>query len=262
MTSAARCAGLQNALMGCAASKSTCAMRCRRKTGLRISPASMPSSTASAARPSCRFHRCRACRRAGGFVQGLRTRRRTKGHPLQRAVSGTRSASCASRAARSGQAASRAALRSDRDDPLFLEPPAPSRVALKLAGPERLSVEDRPQNRTPFSNRAALFAMGDAGWLGWRPPIRSTALAEMRRGAIGDPAPWAAMTGIALSTLRSTGRGIRSHEREQSLALEPNRFDELLRVDVARAKHDVRLFPRGGGQVSKTATFCQHAVRS
>ncbi|HEX2725815.1 MAG TPA: SDR family oxidoreductase, partial [Beijerinckiaceae bacterium] len=35
-----------------------------------------------------------------------------------------------------------------------------------------------------------------AGWLGWRPPIRSTALAELRRGVRGDPGPWLAATGL------------------------------------------------------------------
>jgi uncharacterized protein YbjT (DUF2867 family) len=103
----------------------------------------------------------------------------------------------------------------------FLEPVAPSRVALELAGPEPLSVEDltaeyrawmgwAPARRIalPSAIMRALFAMGDfAGWIGWRPPIRSTALAEMRRGATGDPAPWTAMTGIAPSSLR---RALRS----------------------------------------------------
>jgi uncharacterized protein YbjT (DUF2867 family) len=35
-----------------------------------------------------------------------------------------------------------------------------------------------------------------AAHLGWRPPIRSTALREMRRGVSGDPQPWIAATGI------------------------------------------------------------------
>jgi uncharacterized protein YbjT (DUF2867 family) len=40
--------------------------------------------------------------------------------------------------------------------------------------------------------------LGDlASRLGWMPPIRSTALAELRRGVTGDPAPWMAATGIA-----------------------------------------------------------------
>ena len=36
-----------------------------------------------------------------------------------------------------------------------------------------------------------------AGWFGWRPPTRSTALAELRRGIAGDPGPWIEATGIA-----------------------------------------------------------------
>jgi uncharacterized protein YbjT (DUF2867 family) len=43
---------------------------------------------------------------------------------------------------------------------------------------------------------------GDAAsWLGWRPPVRSTALAELRRGVSGDPRAWMAETSIAPSSL-------------------------------------------------------------
>ena len=39
--------------------------------------------------------------------------------------------------------------------------------------------------------------LGDiASGLGWTPPMRSTAIAELRRGVTGDPAPWIAATGI------------------------------------------------------------------
>jgi uncharacterized protein YbjT (DUF2867 family) len=38
---------------------------------------------------------------------------------------------------------------------------------------------------------------GDAvAWLGWTPPVRSTAIREMRRGVTGDPSRWIAATGI------------------------------------------------------------------
>jgi uncharacterized protein YbjT (DUF2867 family) len=40
-----------------------------------------------------------------------------------------------------------------------------------------------------------------AAWLGWMPPMRSTAIAELRRGVTGDPAPWMAATGIVPKTL-------------------------------------------------------------
>lgn len=38
--------------------------------------------------------------------------------------------------------------------------------------------------------------------LGWAPPMRSTAIAELRRGVAGDPAPWIAATGIAPKSLQ------------------------------------------------------------
>lgn len=37
--------------------------------------------------------------------------------------------------------------------------------------------------------------------LGWSPPMRSTAIAELRRGVIGDPARWMSETGIAPRSL-------------------------------------------------------------
>jgi nucleoside-diphosphate-sugar epimerase len=44
--------------------------------------------------------------------------------------------------------------------------------------------------------------LGDAvSWLGWMPPLRSTAIAELRRGVAGDPRPWMSATGIVPKTL-------------------------------------------------------------
>ncbi|MGL3105546.1 SDR family oxidoreductase [Bradyrhizobium sp. BR 1432] len=40
--------------------------------------------------------------------------------------------------------------------------------------------------------------------LGWMPPLRSTAIAELRRGVTGDPSAWIAATGIAPKTLAET----------------------------------------------------------
>jgi hypothetical protein len=92
----------------------------------------------------------------------------------------------------------------------MLQPGAPSRVALDLAGPKRMSFTEAIQlfrrwlrwrpamTITAPSFLAGLFYwMGDAALaLGWRTPINTTAQAEMRRGAIGDPKPWQAATGI------------------------------------------------------------------
>jgi uncharacterized protein YbjT (DUF2867 family) len=92
----------------------------------------------------------------------------------------------------------------------FLAPGAPSRVSLNLAGPEALSFTDVvrhyrrwlgwPEPRlllVPGAIAALFFRLGDvAGWLGWRPPLRSTARHEIRRGAVGDPRAWTELTGI------------------------------------------------------------------
>ena len=92
----------------------------------------------------------------------------------------------------------------------LLQPSAPARQAIELAGPERLSMEEvvgryrrwlgwRPArvSRLPGWASAALYRLGDiAGSLGWRPAMRTTAAKEITRGAVGDPAPWTALTGI------------------------------------------------------------------
>ena len=43
-----------------------------------------------------------------------------------------------------------------------------------------------------------------ASYLGWMPPMRSTAIAELRRGVRGDPSAWIAATGITPKTLAET----------------------------------------------------------
>jgi hypothetical protein len=39
------------------------------------------------------------------------------------------------------------------------------------------------------------------GWLGWRSPARSTSLAQLTAGVIGDPKPWMSATGIEPKSL-------------------------------------------------------------
>ncbi|MFK4380619.1 SDR family oxidoreductase [Bradyrhizobium sp. USDA 223] len=91
----------------------------------------------------------------------------------------------------------------------FLQPGAPSRVAVDLAGPRRIAFSDavalfrawlrwRPAYRLQLPRWAASIAYraGDvAQMLGWPTPINTTAQAEMRRGATGDPEPWRRLTG-------------------------------------------------------------------
>jgi uncharacterized protein YbjT (DUF2867 family) len=93
---------------------------------------------------------------------------------------------------------------------VLLRPEAPARVVLEVAGPERLNMTEivtayrrwlgwgRPRTvRMPGWLAGAMYRLGDfAGWLGWRPPIRTTAEREMVRGAVGDPSEWQRLTGI------------------------------------------------------------------
>ncbi len=53
---------------------------------------------------------------------------------------------------------------------------------------------------------SALIALGTlagdlSSRLGWMPPMRTTAIAELRRGVSGDPTPWVATTGITPTPL-------------------------------------------------------------
>jgi uncharacterized protein YbjT (DUF2867 family) len=94
---------------------------------------------------------------------------------------------------------------------LFLQPGAPARIALDLAGPRQMAFSEavalfrrwlrqRPAYHLHLPAWAAsgAYRAGDfAQILGWRTPINSTAQAEMRRGATGDPGPWRQATGIA-----------------------------------------------------------------
>lgn len=92
----------------------------------------------------------------------------------------------------------------------FLNPGAPARLALDLAGPEPLTMDGiaalyrqwlgwQPARRVMLPPRLAalLYRLGDfAGRLGWRPPMRSNAQREVSRGATGDPSRWTEVTGI------------------------------------------------------------------
>lgn len=59
-----------------------------------------------------------------------------------------------------------------------------------------------PRMRLPAFLLDLGAGLGDlASLLGWMPPMRSTAIAELRRGVTGDPAGWIAATGIAPKTI-------------------------------------------------------------
>jgi hypothetical protein len=61
-----------------------------------------------------------------------------------------------------------------------------------------LGTDRRPHFAMPGFLLDAGAKAGDfAALLGWRPPVRSTAIAELRRGVTGDPQPWMTGTGIS-----------------------------------------------------------------
>jgi uncharacterized protein YbjT (DUF2867 family) len=89
-------------------------------------------------------------------------------------------------------------------------PGAPSRIALDVAGPERLELpaivdvfrrwlrlRPAPHWRLPRWLAALGYRAGDGvRWLGWRSPMSSVARRELTRGAVGDPTAWQRVTGI------------------------------------------------------------------
>jgi hypothetical protein len=99
----------------------------------------------------------------------------------------------------------------------FLRPGSPTRLAVDLAGPDALTMDDvialyrlwlgwPPQRSFTLPDWAAglLYRHGDfAGWLGWRSPMRTNVAREITRGATGDPDRWITLTGIIPTSLAS-----------------------------------------------------------
>jgi hypothetical protein len=57
----------------------------------------------------------------------------------------------------------------------------------------------------PRALAQVLAKLADAlGWLGWRSPLRSTALAELEAGVVGDPQAWHRATGQYCASLQDT----------------------------------------------------------
>ncbi|CAA0096709.1 Uncharacterised protein [Starkeya nomas] len=99
----------------------------------------------------------------------------------------------------------------------FRKPEAPARLALELAGPDRLDfarliclyrrwLGHAPAREIALPGWLAglVYRLGDlAGLLGWRPPVRSTARREIARGAVGDASEWTRITGIVPRSIES-----------------------------------------------------------
>jgi len=100
----------------------------------------------------------------------------------------------------------------------FLRDDVPTRLALEIAGPQKLSFTEIVLLyrrwlgwRAPYVVQlpswaaAVAYRAGDlVAWLGWRPPIRSTARREISRGAVGDPSRWMHLTNIIPRTLEAS----------------------------------------------------------
>jgi uncharacterized protein YbjT (DUF2867 family) len=96
-----------------------------------------------------------------------------------------------------------------------LMPGAPARVRWDVAHPQVhtlaavvvalrgwLGLAPAPIVPVPPAAAAAIARVADAlGHLGWRSPVRTTALRQLAAGVVGDPAPWMAATGIAPQSL-------------------------------------------------------------
>jgi len=66
---------------------------------------------------------------------------------------------------------------------------------------------------------APMFRAGDlVSLLGWRPPMRSTAMAELAAGVTGDPLPWKEATGRDLRTAEETLSGFLPSVQERWFA--------------------------------------------
>lgn len=92
----------------------------------------------------------------------------------------------------------------------FVEPDAPSRLRLDLAGPREMPLAEllelfrrwlgfkaAPAVHVPRPLAALAMRLGDiAGWLGWPSPLRTTSLKQMEFDVGGDPSAWVAATGL------------------------------------------------------------------
>jgi uncharacterized protein YbjT (DUF2867 family) len=96
-----------------------------------------------------------------------------------------------------------------------LKPDARARVTWELAHPQVLTLGEivratrralgfapRPMLRLPRAVGTAVGVVADLiGWLGWRSPARSTAMAQLMHDVVGDPAAWTRATGIKPKSL-------------------------------------------------------------
>ena len=105
----------------------------------------------------------------------------------------------------------------------FLRPDAPVRRTVEIAGPQRMTLAQLIASyrrwlglpaatliRLPMIAASAVSWLGDGvSFLGWRSPLRTTALKQLSRALARDPVEWTRITGIVPTRL------------ETALALDP-----------------------------------------
>ncbi len=92
----------------------------------------------------------------------------------------------------------------------------PSNVGSVVEAFRRRFGGPRPWLRLPSMAMDIGAALGDvSAHLGWSPPIRSTAIDELRRGVSGDPEPWIAATGIVPASTTVALRRLSSTVQER-----------------------------------------------
>lgn len=69
-----------------------------------------------------------------------------------------------------------------------------------------------------FCLRLGALAGDAVSMLGWRPPVRSTAIAELARGVSGDPSPWMQATGLMPQSIEAALAGVPSTVQERWFA--------------------------------------------
>ena len=68
-----------------------------------------------------------------------------------------------------------------------------------------LGLPPAPMLRLPDALARPVARIADGlTWLGWRSPLRTTAMREIKHGVLGDSTAWQATTGTRLLTLRET----------------------------------------------------------
>lgn len=66
---------------------------------------------------------------------------------------------------------------------------------------------------------AAIGRLADAfGWLGWRSPLRTTAIKALSENVVGNPEPWRAVAGRSLQALEETLSGLPASAQERIFA--------------------------------------------